>query len=172
MLLFCAGKFKGLSNKYDISIDDLVDLLHSVDHEKVVNQDAVISDNALAALLDRTLTNEDDKTGENRMEDVDPHMTMGNHGDLFKVIAERDCQGKLICPGDEDKDSGQETGSSLSSTFSSTSPEPTPTAEVGKHTSVYISSSVSAANPPAPLACGGSGLKGGNERVQTTQPEI
>ena len=39
-----------------LSLDALVDLLHSVDHDKVANnKDAVaISDEALAALLDRS----------------------------------------------------------------------------------------------------------------------
>ena len=143
------GKFKGLSSKYDLSIDDLIDLLHSADHEKIVNnQDAVISDEALAALLDRTVQSEDALT-ENKTTNINRLMSTSNHSCVFKVIAERDSSGTLmssdnvcsespdetgaldalsdLCTATKDtqvaKDSGCEVSSS-SSNFSSISPEP------------------------------------------------
>lgn len=91
-----------MSSDYDLSIEDLVDLLHSVDHEKVVkSKDAVISDEALAALLDRTLTSDkmNSDPGFKEKEKEDDSLKSANsivHSGLFKVIAERDSTGKLI----------------------------------------------------------------------------
>lgn len=91
-----------MSSDYDLSIEDLVDLLHSVDHEKVVkSKDAVISDEALAALLDRTLTSDkmNSDPGFKEKEKEDDSLKSANsivHLGLFKVIAERDSTGKLI----------------------------------------------------------------------------
>ena len=87
------GKFKGVSSKFnDLSIDDLIDLLHSVDHERVVSSNsAVISDKALEALLDRSLQN--DK--EVNKKDQDIVSTSSEHSSVFKVIAERDSHGNV-----------------------------------------------------------------------------
>lgn len=88
-LFIVVGKFKGLSNDSDLSIEDLVDLLDSVDHDKVVNSgDAVISDGALSALLDRDLNL--DRSSKTKKKQK------SGHSDLFKVIAERDANGNLI----------------------------------------------------------------------------
>lgn len=79
-----------MSSDYELSIDDLVDLLHSVDHEKVVDsEDAVISDEALAALLNRTLQSD-------KIKEKDEDSLKSTHLGIFKVIAERDSSGKLI----------------------------------------------------------------------------
>jgi len=126
ILLVFAGKFKGLSSQCDLSIDDLIDLLHSVDHEKVVNnQAAVISDKALAALLDRTMTNNLDGSGSSGQS----QSSSGHYPVNFRVIAESDSRGNLV-GGTEGADDGRDTvdclalkGASTSST-SSTSPEP------------------------------------------------
>ena len=76
-----AGKFKGYNGtNTQFSLDDLTDLLHAVDHHKVVNSDdgAVFSSEALEALLDRNFTS---KTMQN--DQVPPGTT-----DLFKVLEE------------------------------------------------------------------------------------
>ena len=100
----------GLSTNYDLSIEDLVDLLHSVDHEKVVDcKDAVISDQALEALLDRTLQGSskaksdpssfrEEQGGEDSLKSAS---SAAAHADVFKVIAERDSDGKLLVNGEE-----------------------------------------------------------------------
>ena len=139
-LFLFAGKFKGLSSQCDLSIDDLIDLLHSVDHEKVVNnQAAVISDEALAALLDRTMTssNQEGSSSSGELQ----ASAAAHYPVNFKVIAERDSRGNLtnakvdggvdtvdclaLKGGGEAQggDSGCEMASS-SSSKSSTSPEP------------------------------------------------
>ena len=140
IIILFIGKFKGLSSQCDISVDDLIDLLHSVDHDKVVNnQDAVISDKALAALLDRTMNNEQE--GPSIKDASITEQAVTNHyQDNFKVIAERDGRGNLIrsdIVGEESvdtvdslaikqdlqaMDSGCEVASS--SSLFSTSPEP------------------------------------------------
>ncbi len=121
--------------------------VHAMDHEKVVNnQAAMISDNALAALLDRMMS-----------KDPDIHTLSGNstisqtttsskqYQDNFKVIAERNSRGNVICSDiseeefmdtldcltvnqeQQARDSGCEVASSSASTSSmcSASPEPT-----------------------------------------------
>ena len=79
-----AGKFKGYSvEEQQLSLEDLVSLLHSVDHQSVVDSgDAILSDQALAALLDRRVTGE--RGGE--LEGV------------FKVIHEQHSTGNTL-PG-------------------------------------------------------------------------
>ena len=88
------GKFKGKANDFDLSLDDLVELLHSVDHHKVVDsRDAVISDEQLEALLDRTLTCQEKK------KETESSTSSGcSAGDqsLFRVIEERDAKGNVI----------------------------------------------------------------------------
>ena len=84
-----------MSSDYELSIDDLVDLLHSVDHEKIVDsENAVISDGALAALLDRTL--QGDKATEEDAEGTLKGAGSIAHSGVFKIIAERDSSGKLV----------------------------------------------------------------------------
>ena len=96
-----------------MSIDDLVELLHSVDHEVVNSKDAVISDSALEALLNRTLRK--DKPGSSQTvgtEEKDASSGVPGsteHTELFKVIAERDSKGNLVT-GDQDKNSTGEDG--------------------------------------------------------------
>ena len=87
--IFCStGKFKGKANDLDISLDDLVELLQSVDHHKVVDsRDAVMSDEQLEALLDRTLTS--------REKDQKKSDQKSNERNLFKVIEERDTKGNV-----------------------------------------------------------------------------
>ena len=79
-----AGKFKGYSvEEQQLSLEDLASLLHSVDHQSVVDSgDAILSDQALAALLDRRVTGE--RGGE--LEGV------------FKVIHEQHSTGNTL-PG-------------------------------------------------------------------------
>lgn len=108
-----------------MSIEDLVELLHSVDHEKVVSsKDAVISDAALEALLDRTLSKDkpslsspsslpttDQSSFKERKDEGDTLTASASgstntgsstveHASIFKVIAERDSKGNLITSGD------------------------------------------------------------------------
>ena len=114
------GKFKGVSSDYELSIDDLVDLLHSVDHEKIVDsENAVISDGALAALLDRTL--QGDKATEEDAEGSLKGAGSIAHSGVFKIIAERDSSGKLV--GEHSTDDivcagGPSTGGSVDTTES------------------------------------------------------
>ena len=105
------GKFKNLS---DLSIDNLIDHLHSVDHDKVVSSsDAVISDEALEALLDRSMQLQ--SGGKPAESDGDSlgsfgaaggqegagSSSAGDHSDVFKVIAERDSSGEVSSGGGE-----------------------------------------------------------------------
>lgn len=92
-------------------MDDLVDLLNSVDHEKVVNSgDAVISDEALEALLDRSMHGHIPESDSKEKEDGDTSKSVSStaaaHTELFKVIAERDSSGNLI--GGEDSEQGED----------------------------------------------------------------
>lgn len=91
------GKFKGKANDYDFSLDDLVELLHSVDHHNVVDSsDAVVSDEQLEALLDRTLTSQEKKTNkENKTSTTCSSQPVGGDQSLFKVIEERDADGHV-----------------------------------------------------------------------------
>ena len=80
-LILPVGKFKGYNGtNTQFSLDDLMDLLHTVDHHKVVNSNdgAVFSDEALAALLDRNFNTEIVQ---------DQHQPPGTT-DLFKVLEE------------------------------------------------------------------------------------
>ena len=99
-----------------MSIEDLVELLHSVDHERVVTND-VISDSALEALLDRTLRKDKvgvDRAGFEEREREEDSLkaaavssaaaaAAAEHVGLFKVIAERDSRGNLIAADGQDK---------------------------------------------------------------------
>lgn len=93
------GKFKGYSGEdQQLSVDDLVDLLQSVDHDRVVNsKDTVISDDALRALLDRSSSVM--VAAEMAEEDGGKRKDLGapdGHETLFRVIEERDSSGKVI----------------------------------------------------------------------------
>ena len=81
-MCFTAGKFKGYSREdQQLSLEDLTSLLHSVDHESIVDShDAIISDKALEALLDRSPGAMKEGEGKGASE----------HGGIFKVIAEQD----------------------------------------------------------------------------------
>lgn len=94
-----AGKFKGKVSDSEISLDDLSELLHSVDHDKFVNSDGkVISDKALCALLDRSFTNKreernaPDPTNGERVETSDPEPS--EQAGVFKVLEEI---GNVVC---------------------------------------------------------------------------
>ena len=64
--------------------------MHSVDHHKVVDsKDAVITDEQLEALLDRTLTSKEKKESSTSSHPADDQ-------NVFKVIEERDTQGNVI----------------------------------------------------------------------------
>ena len=78
-----SGKFKGY-NRGDtqLTLDDLVELLKSVDHDKVVKSQKIISDSALEALLDRNFTS------ENGLKSVGGD-SVGEHTEVFKVIEEQ-----------------------------------------------------------------------------------
>ena len=72
-----------------------------MDHEKVVrSKDAVISDEALAALLDRTLQNsKKEDVMDTEVQSV--KRTAVEHSDIFKIIAERDSRGsETLADGD------------------------------------------------------------------------
>ena len=95
------GKFKGKANEIDLSLDDLVELLHSVDHHKVVDsRDAVISDEQLEALLDRTLTNQEKKTKNESSSVKSNQPSAPGDQSLFRVIEERDAKGNITREGD------------------------------------------------------------------------
>ncbi len=121
--------------------------VHAMDHEKVVNnQAAVISDNALAALLDRTMSKDPDSHTPSSNSTISQTTTSSKqYQDNFKVIAERNSRGNVICSDiseeefmdtldcltvnqeQQARDSGCEVASSSASTSSmcSASPEPT-----------------------------------------------
>lgn len=90
-----SGKFKGYgTNREDeqLSVDDLVGLLQSVDHEKVVSSsDAVISNEALVALLDRSFSNKNPKVDSSAKPNEEKHV------EIFKVLEERDEHGNILC---------------------------------------------------------------------------
>ena len=82
-----SGKFKGY-NRGDtqLTLDDLVELLKSVDHDKVVKSQKIISDSALEALLDRNFTSENGLKSVGGDSDSD---SVGEHAEVFKVIEEQ-----------------------------------------------------------------------------------
>lgn len=95
-----AGKFKGKANDFDLSLDDLVDLLNSVDHHKVVDsRDAVITDEQLEALLDRTLTSTEKDRKKKIFSALSGHPKGDQH--LFRVIEERDTKGNVTRESDD-----------------------------------------------------------------------
>ena len=97
-----AGKFKGKANEIDLSLDDLVELLHSVDHHKVVDSgDAVISDEQLEALLDRTLTSQEKKNKRESSSKSSDRPSVPGDQSLFRVIEERDTKGNITREGDD-----------------------------------------------------------------------
>ena len=102
LLVYCfltPGKFKGKANDFDLSLDDLVELLHSVDHHKVVDsRDAVISDEVLEALLDRTLSCQENK--KEKESSVSSCCPAGDQS-LFRVIEERDADGNVTRKDDD-----------------------------------------------------------------------
>ena len=66
-----------------MTLDDLVELLKSVDHDKVVKSHEIISDSALEALLDRNFTS------ENGLKSVGVDSDgVDEHAEVFKVIEE------------------------------------------------------------------------------------
>ena len=91
------GKFKGYSGEdQQLSLEDLASLLHSVDHEKVVeSSDAIISDEALEALLDRSIQTGKEGGGGGggggKREGGG-----GQHEGVFKVIDEQDSSGNTL----------------------------------------------------------------------------
>ena len=75
-----------------MSLEDLTSLLHSVDHESVVDsRDAIISDEALAALLDRSVRPARRGEGEG-----EGGMGVGEHEGVFKVIDEQGSSGNSL----------------------------------------------------------------------------
>ncbi len=92
------GRFKGYSGEdQQLSVDDLVDLLHSVDHDKVVSGgDAVISDDDLRSLLDRNLSGDvgqpegGDGGEEGGVSGEEKHST------IFRVVEGRGTSGKVV----------------------------------------------------------------------------
>ena len=91
---FLTGKFKGGSaEEQQLSLDDLIDLLHSVDHERVVGGNgAVISDDALMALLDRSFTSKKAETAATTRAGANAN----RHDEVFKVLEERDVHGNVL----------------------------------------------------------------------------
>ena len=102
LLLYCvvavvlfAGKFKGYSKSdQNLTMDDLKDLLKSVDHDQVVDSSDVISDKALAALLDRSLTSSTGATARHSQEDK--VCNDGAHSNLFVVLEEDSGNGGML----------------------------------------------------------------------------
>ena len=93
------GKFKGYSGKeQQLSLEDLTSLLHSVDHQKVVNSnDAIISDKALEVLLDRTFVKPSgDGNGVEMKENESVTNDVREHEAIFKVINEQDTPGNTL----------------------------------------------------------------------------
>ena len=91
VLCCVAGKFKGYSGEdQQLSLEDLISLLQSVDHEREVDSsDAIISDKALEALLDRSVSQpgEGEREGERQSKEIEG---------VFKVIHEQDSSGKTL----------------------------------------------------------------------------
>lgn len=93
------GKFKGYGGAEEqLSLNDLSSLLNSVDHQQVIEGgETVISDAALAALLDRSFATER-KTSE-------PGGDSGaaeEHASTFKVLEERSTVGSLLDQSQDD----------------------------------------------------------------------
>ena len=87
-----AGKFKGKVSDNEISLDDLSELLHSVDHDKFVNSDGkVISDKALSALLDRSFAK---KREESNVPDTTKEGESDGQAGVYKVLEEI---GNVVC---------------------------------------------------------------------------
>ena len=88
-------KFKGYNCKTDaaLSLDDLMDLLNSVDHENVISTQQVLSDSALEALLDRNFAT---STSTKRKSDEIMKDQITRHCEFFKVVEEQqDCNNTL-----------------------------------------------------------------------------
>lgn len=135
-----------------------------MDHDKIVDSlDAVISDEALAALLDRTLQSGQNKLNGEQEQDTLKKATSVVHSEMFKILAERDSSGNVIS-GQDDAEGGicgdrepstsgglDTTGNtetagavtSVASVSSSTTPEPASSDSMKSSSSVSISSSLS-----------------------------
>ena len=73
-------------------MDDLKELLKSVDHDKVVNSTDIISEDALAALLDRSLSS----GGAVANKEATSSSGEGTHSNLFVVLEENTGKGKIL----------------------------------------------------------------------------
>jgi ATP-dependent DNA helicase len=85
------GKFKGNQASTDtLSINDLAELLRSVDHDKVVKSNEIISDEALEALMERNFTGP----------------THSTHEEIFKIIETQSTSPStdVTCNGDHNND--------------------------------------------------------------------
>ena len=90
------GKFKGYSKAdQNLTMDDLKELLKSVDHDQVVNSTDVISDEALAALLDRSLSSSSAASARTN-EEVAPSGGEVAHSNLFVVLEENTGEGTIL----------------------------------------------------------------------------
>lgn len=75
-------------------MDDLKELLKSVDHDQVVNSTDIISDDALAALLDRSLSSS--SAASARINEEATSSGEGAHGNLFVVLEENTGEGNIL----------------------------------------------------------------------------
>ena len=83
---FLPEKFKGNRASNALSIEELTDLLRSVDHDKVVKTNDIISDEALEALLERDFA----------VNPVNDSVNDTVHNKVFKIVKE-DVQNDVLC---------------------------------------------------------------------------
>ena len=101
-LICYTGRFKGYSKAdQNLTMEDLKELLKSVDHEHVVDSSDIISDEALKALLDRSFSSSSSLAvkGEKKAGNSDNGVCSSDHGahsNLFVVLEEKCDSGNLL----------------------------------------------------------------------------
>ena len=162
----CAGKFKGYGvENQQLSLDALVDLLSSVDHDKVVtSKDAVISDEALGALLDRSFCSK-------MPQDQEKENQTSKHSEVFKVLEVRDEKGNVIHNLDTESESQPTNNTSTQCTSTSIQSSECPSAKDITTRDVESASTNKQASPPPSVSTESTDKVSSAESTSITSPE-
>jgi len=162
----CAGKFKGYGvENQQLSLDALVDLLSSVDHDKVVtSKDAVISDEALGALLDRSFCSK-------KPQDQEKENQTSKHSEVFKVLEVRDEKGNVIHNLDTESESQPTNDTSTQCTSTSIESSECPSAKDITTRNVESTSTNKQVSPPPSMSTESTDKVSSAESTSITSPK-
>ena len=148
-----------------LSLDALVDLLSSVDHDKVVtSKDAVISDEALGALLDRSFCSK-------KPQDQEKENQTSKHSEVFKVLEVRDEKGNVIHNLDTESESQPTNDTSTQCTSTSIESSECPSAKDITTMNVESTGTNKQASPPPSMSTESTDKVSSAESTSITSPE-